>query len=502
MNESDMTQTRKYPFYSNQRIFFAVSLVFLLVAAGCSTTSSSDKNDPSKLAQGGTSSIDAKKEFMEAVAIYEKHGEKGIGDAISALEDAVDEDPGFGKAWFNLGLLYEKTGRKEDARAAYIKATKTAVKLGDPHVNLGMMALEAGKTEEARQHFKDALKAESYNAAAHNNISVFYRKEEDFPKAVRHARMSLAGNASNIEAYANLARIYYRRGNFDVAKLVILNALKMPDGPKDPDLRNILGLVELSRNDVTEGIRQFEKAIELDPDHVPALLNLGAVILNVRDYPRALKLFERVLALKPESITAQISVAVAKRGMGDIQAADQIYQAILKEHPKNAVVQFNLGVLEHEHKAQNAVAGIDREPPAPATSDSASAQMMASAAVTEWNIENLEAAIEHYETAIDHYRNFLAYDKSGMEERRKEANKRIGQVATIIRATKEQIPQLRATVKELRAQAKVMAKQEAAAQKQAAAEKAAAQEKSATPDASAEDPGTAKQDAAKSGGGA
>jgi len=471
-NEFNMKPSKIDSTRTVRRIFISLSTALLFAAAGCSSSAPAVKTDPAKAAQGGTASADAQKKFVEAVEIYQKQGDAGIGSAISKLEDAVGTDPAFGKAWFNLGVLYEKQGKKEDAANAYTKASQASKKLGDSFVNLGMMALDAGKPDEARRLFEQALEAESYNAAAHNNLSVFFREDKDYPGAVRHARLSLAGDASNIEAYSNLARIYYRRGNFDVAKLVILNALKMPDGPNNPDLHNILGLVELERNDVTEGIRQFEKAVELAPEHVPALLNLGAVVLNVRDYPRALKLFEKVLALEPDSITAEISVAVAKRGMGDLAAADSIYQDILKRDPENAIVQYNLGVLEHEHKAQQAMVGTDREPPKPAASESPSDQMLASADQMEWTIANIKGAVDHYQASIEHYRSFLAYDKSGNQERREEANKRIGQVSELIGATREQIPGLESAAAELRQQAQEFARDEAAAREAEAAEEA------------------------------
>ncbi|MFW6053351.1 MAG: tetratricopeptide repeat protein, partial [Persicimonas sp.] len=232
----------------------AVLVVLALVIAwgtACSSSSAVKRDEGSQLAQGGTASVNAKEEFEKAVAVYEEKGPEGLDEAIDSLEDAVDEDPGFGKAWFNLGLLYEENGDSDDAREAYENAIESAPSLGAPHVNLGMMALDKGDRERGRKLFERALESESYNPAAHNNISVFLREEDDFPKAVRHARLSLAGDASNVTAYTNLARIYYDRGNHDVAKLVILNALKMDAGLKDPDLHNMLGLVELARNDVT-----------------------------------------------------------------------------------------------------------------------------------------------------------------------------------------------------------------------------------------------------------
>ena len=297
--------------------------------------------------------------------------------------------------------------------------------------------------------------------------------DDDHRNAVRHARLSLAGDSQNVDAYANLARTYYAMKAYDVALLVCLNAEKID--PNKADIYNIMGMIWLAKNDVTEAIRQFRRALEKDSKSVAALMNLGAVILNVRDYEGAISLFEQVLALEPKNTEAKISIAVAKRGLGDLEAARALYEEVRAVEPENASVQFNLGVMEHEHMAQNAMIGLGQGD-APADPI---AQM-------DWTIGNMEKALQHYEKAIEHYRNFLAYDREVDQEAQKEANERITQVQQLIQVTGEQIPQLKEQKIMIQQDMKAAeeAEAQAAAEEKAAAEAAAAQE-------SAEETGTA-----------
>lgn len=444
--------------YYRLRVLALLALVSLGFACGGAPNAKEEsiKETP----QGGTTNEEAIKSFEDAVQLYQKGESKNLAQVQALLEDAVDEDPNFGKAWFNLGIIHHVSGRTEEARTAYLKAKEVSPALGDPIVNLGMLQVEAGEFDAARAKFEEAIQVDKFNPAAHSNISVYFRKDKDFPKAVRHARLSLAGDSQNLDAYANLARAYYDMEAHDVALLVCLNAEKIND--KLPDIANIKGLVWLAKNDVTEAIRQFRRATELDPNHVAALMNLGAVILNVRDYAESIKLFERVLALEPGNTEAKVSIAVAKRGLGDLAAAEAIYAEVLQKEPENALVQFNLGVLEHEHLAQNAMIGIGRgDPPQDPV------QSM------DWTVGNMEEAVKHYDKAITHYRRFLDYERAGDTEARNDANDRIAQVQKLIDVTSTQIPELKRQKIELEQDMKAMAEEEKRMAEEAKAAEAA-----------------------------
>ncbi|MBA2661693.1 MAG: tetratricopeptide repeat protein [Bradymonadaceae bacterium] len=424
----------------------AGALLMVLALSACS--SSPTKADEAALTEsitGGTVNANAIREFEEAVVAFEG---ADLVKAKAHLERAIKEDGRFGKAWFNLGVLHELNGDKDEARKSYQKALEFAPKLGAAYVNLGLMAINGDERDAAWDMFQKAVEVQPYNPEAQNNISVILRERKQYAEAVNHARRSLAGDSQNTKPYANLAHIYYDRGNYDVAKLVMLNAVQIDE--KDADLYNILGLIELAQNDVTAAIAYFQRTLKLRADHVPALLNLGAIILNVRDYERAVTLFETALQHRPNDIEALISIAVAKRGLGDLAGARQYYDKVIALDANNAMVQFNLGVLEHEHMAQNAQMGVGgAEPP-----EDPIEQM-------DWNIANMKSSITHYEKALEHYRQYLYLDKSDNADARKEANDRIGQVSQIIQMTNEQMPLMDQQKDDMRNQLKEQAEWEA-----------------------------------------
>ena len=423
-----------------------------------------------KLADGTTAYVPPKKaidKFEKAVKSYEISKGRDLATVKGHLEDAVEIDSKFSKAWFNLGVIQEKEGKLEEAKKSYVKAADTSDRFAAPHVNLGKIAMAEGNRDEAMAQFRQAVAEDDFNPEAHNNLSVLMRQEKQHKKAIDHARQSLAGNANNTSAYANLALIYYAMDLNDVAKLVILNALKIDE--KNPDVWNTYGLIELKNNNVTDAIKHFQKAIELKPDHLQALLNLGAIMLSVRDYERSITLFEEALKHDKKNREAVISIAVAKRGMGDLKEAERLYKSILEQDSGNHLALYNLAILEHEHLAQATLLGVDSEPPG----DDPVAQM-------EWSIQNMSKAMKNYESAREYYSSFLNAYKG--EKHRKEAESRMAQVQNLLEITRTQIDELKEQKEIVAQDMKLQAEQEAQDAKDAAAAKIA-EEKAAQEEA-------------------
>ncbi len=407
------------------------SLVTIL-AIGCrSAPQPADEEEARVVETGGTTNVDAIREFERAVELWIESDGQDLDGVRRHLDRALREDRRFGIAWYNLGVLDELEGDISGARRSYERALEHAPRLGSAHVNIGMLDLADGDRDAAWDRFQQSVEVQPFNAAAHNNISVILRDAGEYSDAIAHARRSLAGDSQNTRAYANLARVYFDQGNHQVARLVIENALLIND--QDADLYNIRGMIELENDEVTQAIINFSSTLDLDPNHIPALLNLGAIVLNTRDYERGRELFGRVLAQEEDHREALIATAFAYRGLGDLAEARRYYEKVLEQDPQNAVIQFNLAVLEHEHLAQNAQLGMDSEPADP---DDPVAMM-------DWTIDNLQTSITHYERAIEHYRSFIQYEQGRYPDRREEANARIDQVREIITVTQEQLPMLR-----------------------------------------------------------
>ncbi len=282
-----------------------------------------------------------------------------LSGAESALKDAIEEDPTFIQAYFNLGVLYEEQGDREKAKEWYKRTTEKDAKFGDALVNLGNIYLAEGRRNEAIAAFQQAVQVEPFNGEAHLNLAIFAKESKDFATAVKHVRTALKENSQSVAAYDVLARVYYDLGKYELAQLVCLNALEID--PKAASIHNLQGLVYLKLDDVTRALASFQRATEADSRFVPALMNLGAITFNYRDYESSYRAFDAVLKVEPKNVDALLSRAVAARGMQRFDEAEKGYKEVVTLDAKHAGAFYNLGILyqEHMNKLEDALASFE-----------------------------------------------------------------------------------------------------------------------------------------------
>jgi tetratricopeptide (TPR) repeat protein len=103
-----------------------------------------------------------------------------------------------------------------------------------------------------------------------------------------------------------------------------------------------LGMTLVSSGDIAEAAGYFERTIELKPDHVEALINLGAVHGRARNAEMAVKTLQRAVELRPDSIAARTNLAAALVASGEFAAAVPHYEAIVSAEPNNASAHSQL----------------------------------------------------------------------------------------------------------------------------------------------------------------
>ncbi len=67
---------------------------------------------------------------------------RDMPQAIKNLQAAVDASPKFSEAWHALGVVYDKTGHKEEAKDAYMKAIDANPKMLQAYVTLARVCLQ------------------------------------------------------------------------------------------------------------------------------------------------------------------------------------------------------------------------------------------------------------------------------------------------------------------------------------------------------------------------
>jgi tetratricopeptide (TPR) repeat protein len=71
---------------------------------------------------------------------------------------AIEADPGYPLAQFNLGNLYDEQGRLQDAFAYYRRALALNPHYADAHFNLALLCERQGEAMKAVHHWKAYLK--------------------------------------------------------------------------------------------------------------------------------------------------------------------------------------------------------------------------------------------------------------------------------------------------------------------------------------------------------
>ena len=96
---------------------------------------------------------------------------------------------------------------------------------------------------------------------------------------------------------------------------------------------------------VPDVIQAYEKAVELDPRSVGALVNLGTIYFNARSWTQAEKHYKRAIEADPEYALAHFDLANLYDERGDHKKALDHYLIAVRISPTYADAHYNIALL-------------------------------------------------------------------------------------------------------------------------------------------------------------
>lgn len=119
-------------------------------------------------------------------------------EILDAYQRALALDPASAGAAVNLGTIYYRLRRWDDAERAYMRALEIDSSYALAHFDLGNLFDERGDSERAASHYQSALKLNPNYADAHYNLALLSQTHGAAMKAVRHwkAYLKLDGTSS------------------------------------------------------------------------------------------------------------------------------------------------------------------------------------------------------------------------------------------------------------------------------------------------------------------
>ena len=278
-----------------------------------------------------------KGDFKNALVAYEK---------VMTLKERVSPE-----LWNNMGLLYSKMKRFDDAFDAYMQALALRRDYAEVYYNLGVMSLKQKAFEQATNYFREAIARRENYAQAYYNLALSYANLQQNKASIEAYKKVLALKPNDVRIQLNLAVRYSKVGSLQSAQTLYLSILGKDDSYYTAWLN--LGLVYLQQKKYVEAIEALEKAITLEPESSKARRALAKSHSLKGDDKAAIEILYRLLAQNPADIKTRLAYARSYYRAKKRNTALREYQKVLKLDPTNKVAIKMIDKIETRKRKKN-----------------------------------------------------------------------------------------------------------------------------------------------------
>jgi tetratricopeptide (TPR) repeat protein len=285
----------------------------------------------------GAEDGDARHQFSQSLAQSEIVSRSPLPDAESSLRN---------------GLLRGQAGDFAGAIKAFEHALEVQPDFAEAHYNLGLALLaNSGNIPawtDALAQFQAAVALRPDYSRALRMAGVALLESGDASKASTELELALRLDPSSAEAHFELGRALAAAGNSSAAYPEYLTALKLKF--PYPDADDALATILLTRHENEAAIRHFNAALAAQPDFESAHYGLAKALKAAGKTEKSrLELKAASLLIKRQSDAVMSShlsnESLDRAKQGDTKAAMELAKNAIWLNPVNALANFNLGLL-------------------------------------------------------------------------------------------------------------------------------------------------------------
>jgi tetratricopeptide (TPR) repeat protein len=234
---------------------------------------------------------------------------EAVISAIGRYESYVRADPANPLLWLNLGDLYHKASRLDEAIACFERCLHDHPEYSSARSQLASVLLTQHRFRDAERLLRGLLResAPDPNLLFNLGLSLYYQQR--WPEAEKCFANALSHGLATPECYAYLARCRHYAG--DMVQAIKL-CQQWVDTAHDAESRGYLALLQMDRGDIAEAARLAEDVLRSSPDNTNAALVVGTASIEAQEIARASEQFERILAREPENARAWLGVGLAR----------------------------------------------------------------------------------------------------------------------------------------------------------------------------------------------
>ena len=275
-----------------------------------------------------------------------------VDHLIGLYRRAVEVEPGYMDAHYNLGEQYARVGRFPEAVEAYKKALEIDPEFKDAHCGLGDVYAEVGDERQAVFAYEQALRfhpedkdlhvivVKAYTKAIEKNPGVAAYREARNNVLARYAAM-VNQDRPKATSYFNLGNLYVEMGDNAMALLAYRRALEL--NPRHAGTLYNLGNLYKDQGRFKDALGFYQKAIAVDPRISDAWLNMGIIYGKQKEAGQEKAYYQKAVEVDPRNGRAYFNLGFLGEAAGDMEGALSLYQKSVEFDPANAEGYYNLG---------------------------------------------------------------------------------------------------------------------------------------------------------------
>jgi len=242
-------------------------------------------------------------------------------DDETLFATTIARNPAAWMAHNNLGDVYAKSGRPEQAIAELQEALRWRPNYPEAESNLGDQLTQLGRAEEALPHLQHALTLRPRYAGAHNNLGIAYMVLRRPRDGVDEFRKALEVVPRDTQTHYNLAMGLAAIGQSQEAQTHFIAAAGLDTSNPNAHLNIAVALTMAKRFDLA--FHHFEAALALQPDSAELHAQYGRSLAVAGKLDLAIAQFRAAVQLQPDAPEFHAILGQALHDAGQAAEAEQ-----------------------------------------------------------------------------------------------------------------------------------------------------------------------------------
>lgn len=252
-------------------------------------------------------------------------------DAIKAAQAMAKKMPKSPVPLNVMGVAYMAKQDVAAARKQFEQALKLDPKFSVAHINLAKLDEVAGKPDAAKKHYEAVIAQDDQHVGAMMSLARLAEQAGKRDEALNWLERAREKAPDSVEAGLVLAQYHLRRG--DAAKALIVARDINSRAPDQSAALEVLGQAQLANDQASNAEATFRSLVNKNPKAAQAYYLLASA--QAGNTKAAISTLNKALELQPDHVPSVVALASLKLESGQLKEATDLARGLQKRYPDN-----------------------------------------------------------------------------------------------------------------------------------------------------------------------